>query len=531
MRILHVGSGFSPYLVSGLVIYADDLMREQSRAGHQVGYLCAGRHYPFLRGPHLRRWCRAGVTMFEWINSPIVIGRILGSPQPAEDRHQPACERVMDRVLERFAPDVVHLQDLAGWPSSLIDVAGRANVPCVLTAHDYFTLCPTVRLFDADGENCRRLRPGAMCVICCHSAPFDSEEDRRLTREYHIGQLRRNRAVTFVRPVLAPMRWAARTAKARLRARPPVASEAPFQARAKLNPAAAAEPAPPPAASAAAHAGALPVHALPVADAAAYQRRREEGIDHLNRLDRLLVYSDRSGAIFTDLGVHRARLQKVHVSPRHVVDLRPRSPVQAHLPVRFAALNAMGAIDKGAGLLVDCVRELDRRGLSGRFELHLHGWARPDLQDALSPYRHVRVRGRYSTDELDGLLEHADVGIVPSLWEEVLGFVGLEFLVKGIPVIGNAVGGIPEYTRDGRTGWLNRSCTAAGLADIMATLIAEPSRVREMAVSALAVRDDFRRSMPQQAQDIVAIYRDVRDNRQAAAGGSSQAKAATPVSR
>ena len=225
------------------------------------------------------------------------------------------------------------------------------------------------------------------------------------------------------------------------------------------------------------------------------------------------MYSERSGAIFAHLGVNDRRLQKIHVSPRHIVQLRPRSPVQANAPVSFAALNASATIDKGAGLLVECVHELDRRGLSDRFTLHVHGGAHPDVQAALSPYDHVEVQGPYSTDELDELLDHVDVGIVPSLWEEVLGFVGLEFLVKGIPVIGNAVGGIPEYTRDGQTGWLNRSCTATGLADIMARLVAEPSRVRDMAEGVVAAREEFRRSMPEQAQDNLAIYRDVRHQR------------------
>ncbi|GAH32542.1 unnamed protein product, partial [marine sediment metagenome] len=38
---------------------------------------------------------------------------------------------------------------------------------------------------------------------------------------------------------------------------------------------------------------------------------------------------------------------------------------------------------------------------------------------------------------LNYILEKADVGIIPSIWEEAYGLVGIELLAKGIPVIGN----------------------------------------------------------------------------------------------
>ncbi len=76
--------------------------------------------------------------------------------------------------------------------------------------------------------------------------------------------------------------------------------------------------------------------------------------------------------------------------------------------------------------------------------------------------------------ELDSVLDDVDVGIVPSIWEEAYGFVGPEFLAKGIPVIANAIGGMPEYTRDGETGWLNRSCSALELARIMGDISRKP---------------------------------------------------------
>ena len=52
----------------------------------------------------------------------------------------------------------------------------------------------------------------------------------------------------------------------------------------------------------------------------------------------------------------------------------------------------------------------------------------------------------------------------------------------------NAVGGSPEYTRDGETGWLNRSNDAAGFAAILRTAAEHPRQVVDLNASILERR-------------------------------------------
>src|SRR5688500_1667311 len=54
MRVLHVGSGFRPLRVGGLVAYIEELMDEQVRRGDEVSYFFAGRYFPFLYRPRLK---------------------------------------------------------------------------------------------------------------------------------------------------------------------------------------------------------------------------------------------------------------------------------------------------------------------------------------------------------------------------------------------------------------------------------------------------------------------------------------------
>ena len=122
------------------------------------------------------------------------------------------------------------------------------------------------------------------------------------------------------------------------------------------------------------------------------------------------------------------------------------------------------------------------------------GWVEPRFAEAAAELDAIEVRDPFAPAELDAILDGVDVGLMPSVWEEAYGYAGVEFLAKGIPVVANAIGGMPDYVRDGETGWLNRSCGAeelardhgrrsssgpAQVADLNAKLRARPRRDRQ----------------------------------------------------
>ncbi|MFA6525917.1 MAG: glycosyltransferase family 4 protein [Candidatus Buchananbacteria bacterium] len=65
----------------------------------------------------------------------------------------------------------------------------------------------------------------------------------------------------------------------------------------------------------------------------------------------------------------------------------------------------------------------------------------------------VRFLGNLSAPEVAGKLAQASIFVRPSL-SEGLGNAFLEAMAMGMPVIGTAVGGIPDFLRDGETGWI-----------------------------------------------------------------------------
>ena len=467
MRLLHVGSGFRPWRTGGLVAYVEDLMGEQVVRGHDVAYFFSGRHYPLLRGPRLHRWRRGGVAMLEVLNSPLHDhGR-----QPELELAEPKIEHMLEQTLRELQPDAVHVQELAGLPFSLLDLVRRAGIPVVFTLQDYFALCSTFKLLDAEGRVCLRREVGADCVASTAADPRDPGLLIAATTRHHI--LRSPPLRRAFRSRLGPAVHRAEAGLVRL--------EVARRRRAARPP---ADP------------------------AAAFQRRRDENIARLNRVDALVAMSTRVAEIHAQLGVDPSRLRTIQLTLGHIEQLTPRRRVTG-MPVTFATLAGLESAAKGAHVLLEAMRLLDRQAGQESFRLLVFGHVDREFADVVKGVPGLEVRGRFVPGELDAMLDDVDVGLMPSVWEEAYGYAGVEFLAKGIPVIANAIGGMTDYTRDGETGWLNRSCSGAGLAQIMAGVIARPEQVTELNERLVGAHGTIVKTMSRHADEMDALYREL----------------------
>jgi glycosyltransferase involved in cell wall biosynthesis len=474
MRLLHVGSGFRPWRRGGLVAYVEDLIDEQVRRNDECAYFFSGRQYPLARGPRLRRWERAGVPMIEVIDSPLYDhGR-----QPELELTEPRIERMLERVLEQVRPDVVHVHELAGLPSSLLDVIDRSGTPAVVTLQDYFPLCPAFKLLDAEGRVCTRREVGADCVATLAADPRDPGLLIDATVAHH---LMRHSLLRRIPPVH-------RERLVAVTARVSGGLEAARRSRRNGGP----------------------------AGPEAFQRRREVNVERLGRADRLIAMSTRVAEIYAGLGVRPDRLRTMQLTLGHIERLTPRSPPR-HGQLTFATLAGFESAPKGALLLLDAMRQLARPASEGRFRLLVFGYVAPEFAEQVERLPGVEVRGRYAPRQMDAILDEVDVGLMPSVWEEAYGYAGIEFLAKGIPVIANAIGGMPDYARDGETGWLNRSCAADELVRIVAGVIERPEQIAELNAKLRANRDSIVMTMSRHAAEMEAIYREVIAERAGAA--------------
>ncbi len=87
----------------------------------------------------------------------------------------------------------------------------------------------------------------------------------------------------------------------------------------------------------------------------------------------------------------------------------------------------------------------------------------------------------------------ARVVAVPSRWPEPFGMVGLEAMWASRPVVGFAVGGIPDWLRDGETGFLVTERDTRAFAHALEQLLGDPALAARMGGAGWErVREHFR---------------------------------------
>ncbi len=107
-----------------------------------------------------------------------------------------------------------------------------------------------------------------------------------------------------------------------------------------------------------------------------------------------------------------------------------------------------------------------------------------ELARSLDVQRRTTFFGLHS--DVCQFMQAADCLVCPSLWQEAAGLVILEAMACGVPVIGSAVGGIPEFVIPGETGYLFPAGDHVALADLLKRLSSSPTRLREMQEQARA---------------------------------------------
>ncbi len=320
MRIMHIGWGYRPWRIGGLIAYAEDVMEAQVRRGHEVTYLFAGRQFPLLRRPRLHLWARNGVRMAEVLNVPVPVGGDRGTHVPELELDEPRTERIARRVVNAFPADLIHVQELVGLPSSLLGLGAERGVPVVMTLQDYFPLCPTLKLYDSDGRVCLRRYPAEHCRRCSASAPLGTAELRRHT----VG-------AEGVRLARRLPRWGEPLRRA-------------YRSISAVGVRSAEMPAP----------GArAPTPGPSPTPAYAFQRRRDVNLERLGRVDRLLAMSTRVEEIYAQLGVAADRLQTMP-------DARPSRWPAASPDRSYRAAGAVRHPQRG-GVLAEGRRPAARR--------------------------------------------------------------------------------------------------------------------------------------------------------------------------
>lgn len=402
MKILHYTLGLPPYRSGGLTKYSTDLIIKQVSDSHRVSVLFPGQLTLSRKTSINISNGFLGAKVYEIIN-PLPVSLLGGIVDPMKYMKKVYSEDVYYTFLTDVKPDIIHIHTLMGIHKAFFIAAKQLKIKMVFSTHDYFGICPKVNLIDYNGEICTDNEKGNKCVTCnqnAYSLPLiylmQSKTYRLLKDNTMIKKLRKDKKK-----------------KIKMEDSPLHLKKEDHELAYKFN------------------------------ELIEYYHSMLQLIDYFhfnseNTKKEYERYVNVTGAV-------------VSITHNDIKDNRKIRQYDKDKPLRISYL---GPVDlyKGFPLLRQSLNKL-LDSSQHEWELNVYGNS-VDLTLNEREVSHMKFHGRYQHNELDSIFTNTDLLVIPSVWKETFGFIGLEALSYGVPILLSSYVGCKDIIEDRKTGWV-----------------------------------------------------------------------------
>lgn len=373
MKILHYALGFPPYRTGGLTKFCIDLLKQQNQNGHQTALVWPGRIDFLGRKVSIKSRKLCGIQSFEICN-PLPVPYDEGIAQCSFFTEN-AKEEPYERLLKSFCPDVIHIHTLMGMHSSFLEAARKRKIRCVFTAHDYFPVCPKVVM----------VRQGRLCLSA--KSCSDCGECNKTALPIHQIKILQSvlyRAVKDM-PVVYKLRKIHRDG---------------YLGKDMAN---------------------RNIRVSGMAED--YRKLREYCHSLLKKMDKIHYNSTLTKSVYEKY-FQLPNSEVISISHGDIRDCRKKKKFSSER-LRLSYLGPQGEA-KGFFLLQAALDEWWKT--NKQFCLNVYF-------TPIKPSPYMRPYGRYTYADLETIFDNTDLVIVPSVWQETFGYVVLEALSCGVPVL------------------------------------------------------------------------------------------------
>lgn len=335
-----------------------------------------------------------------------------------------------DFIRNKGPFDVVHFNNLEGLPASALKIKEHwPETRVIFSLHNYYPLCPQVNLWFQERENCLDFDSGKKCETC-----LPHHHDERIVRLANAVAFNlKKRGIRpgsrlFDRGFGPSMRLAGKAVRVSNRL---------FKKGQKPTPK---------------KEGSNKLLKRIEMSHRKYTRRRAQMVKTINTYcDSVLCVSDRVGEVAAKFGIAPALIQTSYIGTRHAERFEHTHPkpsiVKPDGSLTIAYLGYMRR-DKGFFFLLEALEALPQK-LAERINVviasRLIDQPTMDRITALSErYASLLFADGYTHEQLDTILEEADLGVIPVLWEDNLPQVAIEMHARHIPLLTSDLGGAQE---------------------------------------------------------------------------------------
>lgn len=213
-------------------------------------------------------------------------------------------------------------------------------------------------------------------------------------------------------------------------------------------------------------------------------RQESERRSLLGRYSAIVTFSEH---IRREYERHGVAADRTHVLPSHVGSASAARPTSETARDRLLFAGRLETL-KGGDVLLDALPLAEAmlgRPLYACFAGD--GRARAALEARARGAARIEFTGWVGPDLRDRLFAQADLLVVPSLWPEPFGLIGVEAAVFGVPAAAFDTGGIRQWLTDGVNGHLAPATppTARSLATAIARCLGDPTHHAQLANGAV----------------------------------------------
>ncbi len=239
-------------------------------------------------------------------------------------------------------------------------------------------------------------------------------------------------------------------------------------------------------------------------------RRATRSVSALRSADLAISYSSAVDRHLAVNGVERRRVVPLFST------MTPASG-SGHATRRRVVFAGRVVLPKGIAVLIRAARSVE-----GEFVICGDGWRLEQMKRLaarLGVEERVHFRGWLDGPALAHELAEASVVVVPSIWPEPFGLVGIEAFAAGRPVVASATGGTGDWLEDGVNGRLVAPGDPDALAAALEQLLSRPDLQAEMGARGRELaRTRF--SAERHVEVLLESYRAAAANWRAGAGGA-----------
>lgn len=402
----------------GVTVYTRNLIEVLAKQQEwEIFFLSSGRAYDRKRkGAFVERTanilgkqCRS----YQVVNSPVLSSAHLSFAYP-EDMLE---DRVLKEVFRSFFRkhggfDVIHFQNLEGLSLSVLELKEEfPETKFIYSLHNYYPFCPQVMLWKNDRENCEEPRCGACCITCM---PKDVHKVKVIyNQQVSYERMKNGDIPKYYREFQA---WMERTYRMYDKYRDGRQMPAEKKRLAQM-----------------------------------FQTFRERNVWYLNQyMDRILAVSGRVREIAIRCGLDAGKISVNYIGTEAASRQKECQMYPYNGKVFWICYLGYMRRNKGFYFLLDALEHMPLK-LAEKVGVKL---AVP-VPDEKIKARIEHLKGRfaqvvhypgYTHEQLGGILEHVQMGIVPSLWEDNLPQVAIEMKAQGVPVLTSHLGGAKELT-------------------------------------------------------------------------------------